>query len=133
MKPKRSPKNASALNPPFVPVNPPQQSAAPPAKEITASTPAEIGAAILAARTTAGLSQNDLAGRLKTAQTNIARLEKGGSIQSTNTLQRIAKATGHKQLIIFTASRKGPLARQNEQCRLVSAARVRPTLIFTSK
>ena len=83
-------------------MNPPKQlAAAPPAKEITASNPAQIGAAILAARTTADLSQNDLAARLKTAQTNIARLERGGSIPSTNTLQRIAKATGHKLVITF--------------------------------
>jgi ribosome-binding protein aMBF1 (putative translation factor) len=69
---------------------------------ITANTPSQIGAAILAARTTAGLSQNDLAARLKTAQTNIARLERSGSIPSTNTLQRIAKATGHKLVITFS-------------------------------
>lgn len=103
---KRSPKGASAPKPALVPVNPPKQTA-PPAKEITASTPAQIGAAILAARTTAGLSQNDLAARLKTAQTNIARLERGGSIPSTNTLQRIAKATGHKLVITFSRSHKG--------------------------
>jgi ribosome-binding protein aMBF1 (putative translation factor) len=98
---KRSPKGARTPKPALVPVNPPKQTA-PPAKEITASTPAQIGAAILAARTTAGLSQNDLAARLKTAQTNIARLERGGSIPSTDTLQRIAKATGHKLVITFT-------------------------------
>ena len=68
----------------------------------TANTPAEIGAAILAVRTTAGLSQNALAARLKTPQPNVARLEKGGSIPSTNTLQRIAKATGHRLMITFS-------------------------------
>jgi ribosome-binding protein aMBF1 (putative translation factor) len=99
---KRSSKGANTPKPALVPVNPPKQTA-PPAKEITASTPAQIGAAILAARTTAGLSQNDLAARLKTAQTNIARLERGGSVPSTNTLLRIAKATGHK--LVITLSR----------------------------
>jgi hypothetical protein len=39
-----------------------------------------------------------LAARLKTAQANIARLEKGEH-PSTNTLQPIAKPTGHKLLI----------------------------------
>jgi len=82
-------------------VIPPKQSAAPKAKEFTASTPAQIGPAILAARTAAGLSQEDLAARLKTAQTNIARLERGGSIPSANTLHRIAKATGHKLVMTF--------------------------------
>ena len=88
--------------PALVPVQ--AKPAAAPPKEITASTPAQIGAAILAARNTAGLSQNDLAARLRTAQTNIARLERGGSIPSTNTLLRIAKATGHKLIITFTRS-----------------------------
>jgi len=32
---------------------------------------------------------------------NIARLERGVSVPSTNTLQRIAKATGHKLIITF--------------------------------
>jgi ribosome-binding protein aMBF1 (putative translation factor) len=45
----------------------------------TARPPAQIGAAILAARTTAGLSQTELAAKLKTAQQNVQRLEKGGS------------------------------------------------------
>ena len=38
------------------------------------------------ARTTAGLSQNDLASKLKAAQQNVQRLEKGGSTPPTNTL-----------------------------------------------
>jgi ribosome-binding protein aMBF1 (putative translation factor) len=59
-------------------------------------------AVILAARTAAGLAQTELAARLKTAQANIARLEKAGSVRSTTTLQRIAKATGHKLIITFT-------------------------------
>jgi ribosome-binding protein aMBF1 (putative translation factor) len=79
----------------------PVKSANPSPKEITASTPAQIAAAILAARTTAGLSQNDLAAKLKPAQQNVQRLEKGGSILSTNTLLRIAKATGYKLIISF--------------------------------
>ena len=58
--------------------------------------------AILAARTTAGLSQNGLAAKLKTAQQNVQRLEKGGNIPSTNTLLRIAKATAHQLVITFS-------------------------------
>jgi ribosome-binding protein aMBF1 (putative translation factor) len=49
-----------------------------------------------------GLSQTELAAKLKTAQANIARLEKTGSVPSTNTRQRVAKATGHKLTITFT-------------------------------
>jgi transcriptional regulator with XRE-family HTH domain len=78
------------------------KAAAPPPKEITASTPAQIGAAILAARTTAGLSQSDLAEKIKTAQQNVQRPEKGGSIPTTKTLLRIARATRHKLVITFT-------------------------------
>ena len=79
-----------------------QHKAVSPRKEVTAARPSQLGVAILAARTAAGLSQTELAAKLKTAQTNIARLERGGSMPSTNTLQRIAKATGHKLLITFS-------------------------------
>ena len=70
------------------------------AKAVTAA-PSQLGAAILAARTAAGLSQIELAARLKTSQANVVRLEKGRSLPSTRTLQRIAKATGHKLVITF--------------------------------
>jgi len=98
-KSKRSPKGAAA-KPALVPVQPLKPASQPP-KEITASTAAQIGAAIIAARTTAGLSQTGLAERLKTAQQNIQRLEKGRGPPSTKTLLRIAKATGHKLVITF--------------------------------
>jgi transcriptional regulator with XRE-family HTH domain len=39
--------------------------------------------------------------RLKTAQANVVRLEKGRSLPSTRTLQRIANATGNKLVISF--------------------------------
>jgi len=64
--------------------------------------PTQLGAAILAARTAAKLSQIELALRLKTSQANVVRLEKGRSIPTTRTLQRIAKATGHALIITFT-------------------------------
>ncbi|MGO9058447.1 MAG: helix-turn-helix domain-containing protein [Candidatus Binataceae bacterium] len=54
---------------------------------MTATAPSQLGAAILAARTAAGLSQTELAAKLKTAQANITRLEKGGSVPSSTTLQ----------------------------------------------
>jgi uncharacterized protein len=98
-KPKGKRPPARVPKPSLLPVQPPKP-ASPPA-QITATTPAQIGAAILAARTGAAMSQSDLAAKLKTAQTNIARLERGGSIPSTNTLLRIAKATGHKLVIAF--------------------------------
>jgi uncharacterized protein len=70
-------------------------------KQTITAPPLQIGAAIVAARTAAGLSQNELASRTKTAQPNIGRLEEGGSLPSVRALQRIAKATGHKLIISF--------------------------------
>jgi ribosome-binding protein aMBF1 (putative translation factor) len=79
-----------------------RQKPAGPPKVVTARAPSQLGAAILAARRAAGLSQTQPAAKLKAAQTNITRLEKGGSVPSSNTLQRIAKATGHKLTITFS-------------------------------
>ena len=73
-----------------------------PAKSVTATAPAQVGAAIRATRIAAGLSQTALAARLETAQANIVRLENGRSLATTRTLQRIAKATGHQLVITFT-------------------------------
>ena len=78
----KHPAKADAAKPPLVPVQPkPARSA----NAVTATAPAQLAAAILAARTTAGLSQTALGAKLKMAQANIARLEKGGSIPSTTT------------------------------------------------
>lgn len=48
------------------------------------------------ARLRAGLSQAQLAKRMKTTQSTIARLEGGRGKPSTRTLARFAKATGHR-------------------------------------
>jgi transcriptional regulator with XRE-family HTH domain len=74
-------------------------------REVTATAPAQLAGAILGARTAAGISQIELAARIKTSQGNIVRLEKGRSVLTTRTLQRIAKATGHE--LTITSSRKG--------------------------
>jgi uncharacterized protein len=92
----------AAAKPPLVPMVLIQPKPASRPKVVSATAPSQLAAAILAARTAAGLSQTELAAKLKTAQANIARLEKAGSIPSTSTLQRIAKATGHKLTITFT-------------------------------
>jgi transcriptional regulator with XRE-family HTH domain len=52
------------------------------------------------ARSRAGLSQAELARRMKTMQSTIARLE-NGRLPSTRTLGRFAKATGHPLRISF--------------------------------
>jgi transcriptional regulator with XRE-family HTH domain len=57
--------------------------------------------AIMHARSRAGLTQAQLAKRMKTTQTAIARLESGRVKPSTRTLERLAKATGHRLIIDF--------------------------------
>jgi ribosome-binding protein aMBF1 (putative translation factor) len=58
-------------------------------------------AALIEARTRAGLTQKQVARRMKTTQAVIARLEGGGSKPSTRTLERYAEATGSRLRISF--------------------------------
>ena len=58
-------------------------------------------AALIEARTRAGLTQEQVAQRMKTTQAVIARLEGGGSKPSTRTLERYAAATGSRLKITF--------------------------------
>ena len=60
-----------------------------------------LAAAIMKARNRAGLSQAELARRMKTTQSTVARLESGHGRPSTRTLDRFAKATGHRLKITF--------------------------------
>ena len=53
----------------------------------------EIAAELLRARLRAGLSQADLAAKMGTSQSTIARLESGQTLPSTKTLLRFAEAT----------------------------------------
>jgi transcriptional regulator with XRE-family HTH domain len=58
-------------------------------------------AEVAKARRRAGLSQAELARRMKTTQSTVARLESGRSQPSTRTLTRFAEATGHRLKISF--------------------------------
>jgi ribosome-binding protein aMBF1 (putative translation factor) len=58
-------------------------------------------AEIIKARAKAGLTQEELAKRMKTTQGAIARLESGSTLPSTRTLKRFASATGHRLKISF--------------------------------
>ena len=60
-----------------------------------------LASSLLEARTRAGLTQVQLARRMKTTQAVIARLEGGGSKPSTRTLERYAEATGSRLRITF--------------------------------
>ena len=60
-----------------------------------------LAKAIIQARARAGLTQDQLAERMNTSQSAIARLESGRSVPSTRTLARLAKATGMRLRITF--------------------------------
>jgi ribosome-binding protein aMBF1 (putative translation factor) len=60
-----------------------------------------LAAEVARARSRAGLSQAELARRMRTTQSTIARLESGRGRPSTRTLDRFAKATGHRLKISF--------------------------------
>ena len=57
--------------------------------------------AVMAARAKSGLSQAELAKKMKTTQSAIARLESGKAHPSTRTLHKLAVATGTKLKISF--------------------------------
>ncbi len=60
-----------------------------------------LAAALIEARARAGLTQEQVAQRMKTTQAVVARLEGGGSMPSTRTLEKYARATGTKLKISF--------------------------------
>jgi transcriptional regulator with XRE-family HTH domain len=60
-----------------------------------------LARALIEARTRAGLSQSQLARRMKTSQSYIARIEGGTVRPSTDALERFAQATGTRLRIIF--------------------------------
>jgi ribosome-binding protein aMBF1 (putative translation factor) len=64
----------------------------------------EIAAELLRARLRAGLSQAELAARMGTSQSTIARLESGQTLPSTKTLLRYAEATGSKFHVRLSAA-----------------------------
>ncbi len=60
-----------------------------------------LARAVIDARSKAGLTQQQLAKRMSTTQSVIARLESGRSCPSTQTLERLAVATGTRLKISF--------------------------------
>jgi ribosome-binding protein aMBF1 (putative translation factor) len=64
----------------------------------------EISVELLKARLRAGLSQAELAARMGTSQSAIARLESGQRLPSTKTLLRFAQATGNRFRIRLSAA-----------------------------
>jgi transcriptional regulator with XRE-family HTH domain len=64
-----------------------------------------LASAIIEARSRAGLTQEELAARMETSQSAIARLESGRTIPSGRTLKRFARATGTRLRISFEPAR----------------------------
>jgi len=60
-----------------------------------------LASAVMDARNRAGLTQQQLAGKMGTTQPVVARLESGRSRPSMRTLERLADATGLRLLISF--------------------------------
>ena len=61
----------------------------------------EISRSLIEARTRAKLTQAELARRISTTQSVVARLESGRTLPSTRTLERIAQATKTRLRISF--------------------------------
>jgi len=61
----------------------------------------ELARAVIEVRVQAGLTQEQLAERMDTSQSVIARLESGRVRPSTQTLERLAAATGTRLRISF--------------------------------
>ena len=59
----------------------------------------EIARAIIEARTAVGLTQEDLAARMGTSQSYVARLESGRTMPTMRTWLKIAKATGTRPVL----------------------------------
>ena len=61
----------------------------------------QLARVLIEARTRAGLSQTDLACRMETSQSYVARIESGEVQPSTAALSRFARATGSRLKITF--------------------------------
>lgn len=61
----------------------------------------QMASAIIEARKRARLTQAQLAERMGTTQTVVARLESGSGMPSTRTLERVADATGLIMTVVF--------------------------------
>lgn len=64
----------------------------------------DLARSLIEARTRAGLTQEQLARKMDTTQSVIARLESGRSRPSTKTLERLARATKTRLKISFEAT-----------------------------
>lgn len=68
-----------------------------------------IAHALIQARIKAGLSQAEVARRMGTTQSVVARLEGGGSLPSLRTIQRYASATGARAVVKIVPGQSTPV------------------------
>jgi ribosome-binding protein aMBF1 (putative translation factor) len=73
----------------------------------------QLASLLIGARARADLSQEQLAARMKTTRTVISRLESGRMKPSMRTLERFARATGHKLEITFSPEKPRKKARRS--------------------
>lgn len=66
-----------------------------------------LASALISARSRAGLTQEELAEKMDTSQSAIARMESGRTIPSGTTLKRFARATGTRLRITFEPAKSG--------------------------
>lgn len=64
-----------------------------------------LASALIDARSQAGLTQEQLAEKMQTSQSAIARMESGRTIPSARTLARFARATGTRLRVSFEPAR----------------------------
>ena len=69
----------------------------------------ELARQLIEARIKSGLSQEELAEKMGTSQSSIARLESGTSMPSMRTLNKFAKATNCQLQIQFKPVRSGKI------------------------
>jgi ribosome-binding protein aMBF1 (putative translation factor) len=69
----------------------------------------ELATLVYDARTAAGVTQTELARRMGTHQSVIARLENGGGVPSIPTLDRLARALGMHLRIAVDDGERGPV------------------------
>lgn len=72
-----------------------------------------LATALIEASSRAGLTQKELAERMQTTQSVVARLEGGHVMPTTRTLKKIAKATGSRLKITFETDTAHPINDQS--------------------
>jgi ribosome-binding protein aMBF1 (putative translation factor) len=67
-----------------------------------------LASALIQARSSADMTQEQVAKAMGTTQAVVARLESGRNMPSTRTLERFAKATGTRLRIVFEPEPQSP-------------------------